>query len=250
MVIGICDDEKYIRSHIRSMIEQQESGCRIVEFSSGKELLAWLEDTKGHSMDLLFLDISMEDMDGMTAARRLRLQTDRRQEPVWGSLPLLIFVTGYAEYMPEAFGVHAFQYMVKPVKEQEFQRIFGQAVKECCRLKAGAPESPRELLLKKGSTMRSVPVDEICYLEENNRKVIVCLLKEKIAYYARLGDLERELGPSFFRIHRGYLIHMKYVERYDRKQVIMKNKDCLLLSRYKYQEFVHAYMNYITGESI
>lgn len=149
MVIGICDDEKYIRSHIRSMIEQQESGCRIVEFSSGKELLAWLEDTKGHSMDLLFLDISMEDMDGMTAARRLRLQTDRRQEPVWGSLPLLIFVTGYAEYMPEAFGVHAFQYMVKPVKEQEFQRIFGQAVKECCRLKAGAPESPRELLLKK-----------------------------------------------------------------------------------------------------
>ena len=97
MVIGICDDEKYIRSHIRSMIEQQESGCRIVEFSSGKELLAWLEDTKGHSMDLLFLDISMEDMDGMTAARRLRLQTDRRQEPVWGSLPLLVFVTGYAE---------------------------------------------------------------------------------------------------------------------------------------------------------
>ena len=246
--IGICDDEENIRSDIKEMIAGQEGDCRIIEFSDGRELLGWLKGPD--TLDLLFLDISMEEVNGMEAARALRERMREQEEPVWGSLPLLIFVTGYAEYMPDAFGVQAFQYLLKPVKEKEFRQIFQQAVREVRRLKKKRPEGPRELVLKYGSTVRRVPVDEICYLEGNNRKVIVSLCHEKIAYYARLGDLEQELGPAFFRIHRGYLVHLKYVERYDRKQVILRNQDSLLLSRYKYQEFVHAYMNYLAGETL
>jgi len=41
---------------------------------------------------------------------------------------------------------------------------------------------------------------------------------------------------------------MKYVERYSRKEVQMKNGDMLLISKYKYQDFVKAYLGYIRGE--
>ena len=48
-----------------------------------------------------------------------------------GSLPLLIFVTGYPEYMAKAFSVSAFQYLVKPIDEKEFEDVFARAVREC-----------------------------------------------------------------------------------------------------------------------
>lgn len=250
MHAGICDDEKPIRSYIRKLIEQQEEGCAVTEFSSGEELLDYLEAPDHRPIDLLFLDISLSGTDGVDVARQVRRQAAETRHSFWEGLPLIIFVTGYAEYMPEAFDVHAFQYIVKPVQEADFVRIFGQAVQACRQLAGRQTKKKKEILLKNGSVTRKFSLDEIYYIEGNNRKVIVCLPHEKIECYAKLADLEKELEPDFFRIHRGYLIHMKYVERYDRKQVYMKNQDCLLLSRYKYQEFVHAYLNYVKGESL
>ena len=133
-LVAICDDEEYVRSYMRRLIEKQGMNCNIREFSSGKELL---ESAKEECIDILFLDISMEEMDGMTAARQLRSQARQRGEAIWGGLPLLIFVTGYPEYVKEAFFVHPFQFLGKPIKEKEFLEVLGQAARECRCL--GAP---------------------------------------------------------------------------------------------------------------
>ena len=117
MNIAICDDEENIRIYIRKLIQKQETFCKITEFSSGKELLEFQDETNAEEIDILFLDISMGDEDGMTVAKQLRSQMESKKEAVWGSLPLLIFVTGYPEYMQEAFSVNAFQYIVKPIQE-------------------------------------------------------------------------------------------------------------------------------------
>lgn len=58
-----------------------------------------------------------------------------------------------------------------------------------------------------------------------------------------------ELAGQFYRIHRGYLVNLFHVESYDRTEVRMANGDKLLLSRYKYDSFVQAYMEYISEES-
>ncbi len=95
MNIAICDDEENIRIYIRKLIQKQEPFCKITEFSSGKELLEFQDETNAEEIDILFLDISMGDEDGMTVAKQLRSQMESKKEAVWGSLPLLIFVTGY-----------------------------------------------------------------------------------------------------------------------------------------------------------
>lgn len=246
MNVAICDDEEYVRSYMRRLIEKQGMNCNIREFSSGKELL---ESAKEECIDILFLDISMEGMDGMTAARQLRSQARQRGEAIWGGLPLLIFVTGYPEYVKEAFFVHPFQFLGKPIKEKEFLEVLGQAARECRCLAARGRQAPRELLVRTGNTTRKVPSEEIYYVESSNRKVILCLCHEKIIYYGRIGQLEEELSESFFRVHRGYLVNMRYVERYSRTEVWMKNGDSLLISKYKYQDFVKAYLNYISEEN-
>lgn len=110
------------------------------------------------------------------------------------------------------------------------------------------PEKPKEVLVRNGNRTRSVSADDIYYIESSNRKVTLYLRHEKIEYYDKISSLESELKPDFFRIHKGYLVNIKYVERYDRTEVKMRNGDSLLISKYKYQDFVKRYLEYILEE--
>lgn len=257
MNIAICDDEGYVRAYIRELIGQQEAGCKISEFSSGQELLESLGLGNGDSeppsgskgqegIDILFLDISMAGLGGMDVARKLRSRAGAGGEPILGSLPLIIFVSGYPEYAVEAFSVHAFQFLVKPISEKEFQEVFGQAVREYRCLAGKKRPAPKELLVRAGNTTRKVLAGDIYYVESSNRKVILCLGNEKITFYGRISQLQRELQEQFFRVHKGYLVNMEHVERYSRTEVWMKNGDRALISKYKYQDFVKAYLKFIS----
>lgn len=246
MNIAICDDEENVRIYIRRLIQEQETSCKITEFSSGNDLLQFQNQADAETLDILFLDISMKDMDGMTVAKQLRSQMERRKEAAWGSLPLLIFVTASPEYMLEAFSVNAFQYIIKPIQASNFKQVFAQAIREYQYLMAKKQEEPKEILVRNGSKIRSVPAHKIYYIESSNRKVILNLSHEKIEYYGKISELENELKPDFYRIHKGYLVNMKYVERYDRTTMQMKNGDSLLISKYKYHDFVKTYLHYIS----
>ncbi len=248
MHIVICDDEEANRMYIRKLIEKQGMEYNITEFCSGKELLQYQNETIDSEIDILFLDIAMEDMDGITVARKLRGHMERQQRAVWGSLPLLIFVTGSREYMQSAFAVHAFQYIVKPIQEPEFHRIFTQALREYQYLTGKGQMEPKEIIVKNKNQIRKVLADDVYYIESSNRKVILCLQNEKIEFYDKISNLEQKLQPDFFRIHKGYLINLKYVERYNRTEVQIKNGDSLLVSKYKYHDFVNAYLQYISEE--
>lgn len=246
--IAVCDDEMNIRNYLKKLIEQQKQDCRIVEFSSGEELLQFWRREDRERIDLLFLDISMEGSDGMETAAQIRSWKEEREEPLWGGLPLLIFVTGYPEYMPKAFSVNAFQFLVKPISEREFEAVFAQALRECRYLHRKRNIRPKEILLKNGSTTRNIRTDDIYYIESSNRKIIVSLREEKAECYGKISRMESELREGFFRIHKGYLINMKYVERYSRTEVQMKNGRSLLISKYKYQDFIKAYLKYISED--
>ena len=248
MNIAVCDDEENIRCLIKKLIEKQSKDCQIMEFSSGRELLHFWRQKDREQIDILFLDISMDGADGMETAEQIRDWKVEKNEPLWGGLPLLIFVTAYTEYMAEAFAVHAFQYVLYPFQETLLESVLAQAVREYHYLKPMKQAEPKELLVRNKTILRKVPTDDIYYVESSNRKVILYLSKEKIEYYDKIGVLERELYPGFFRIHKGYLVNMKYVERYDRTELRMKNGKSLLISKYKYQEFVKAYLDYMAKE--
>lgn len=207
MNIAICDDEENIRIYICKLIQKQETFCKITEFSSGKELLEFQDETNAEEIDILFLDISMEDEDGMTVAKQLRSQM-----------------------------------------ESNFEQVFAQTIREYQYLMAKKKEKPKEVLVRNGNRTRSVSADDIYYIESSNRKVTLYLRHEKIEYYDKISSLESELKPDFFRIHKGYLVNIKYVERYDRAEVKMRNGDSLLISKYKYQDFVKRYLEYILEE--
>ena len=237
--IAVCDDEKNIRSYLVSLIKKQGRECSITEYDSAD---AYLSDGKEH--DILFLDIEMggfdAGLDGMGLARHIRGIKTQKQ-------PIIIFVTGYEKYVYDAFDVGAFQYLVKPMNEQKFAEVFGRAAGQ---IVSEAEQRKKKLVIQYGGEGKVIPLNDIYYMASRNHNIVLYLKDGNIEYYAKIGDLEMELAGQFYRIHRGYLINLFHVEGYDRTEVRMANGDKLLLSRYKYDGFVQAYMDYISEESL
>ena len=232
--IAICDDEANIRAYLSSLIQAQDCPCEIVEYAYAGDCLA---DTQ--KIDLLFLDIELapsgSGLDGMALARKIR-------ECTTGTQPVIIFVTGYERYVFDAFDVGAFQYLLKPVDEAKFAQVFTRAA---AQIGTAREKSGRMLTLQSANTSKTVPLDSIYYIESSNHKVELHLKNGEFACYAKIGDLELELQDQFFRIHKGYLVNLSYVAGYSKRSVTLTNGERLFLSKYKYQDFVKAYLHFL-----
>ena len=232
--IAICDDEAPTRAYLASLIRAQDCPCEVVEYASAGDCLA-----SHRGIDLLFLDIELNATgpDGMALARQIREQSAVTQ-------PVIIFVTGYERYVFDAFDVGAFQYLLKPVDEEKFAQVFARAVEQ---IEAGRvqPQLSHALTLQSAGTSRTVPLDSIYYIESSNHKVVLRLKDGEFSCYAKIRDLEAELGDQFFRVHKGYLVNLAYVEGYSKTELTLTNEEKLLISKYKYQDFVKAYLRFV-----
>lgn len=120
MRIAVCDDDRAIREEISRLIQKQVPEVDIAEYQSGEELI----NAKGN-FDIYFLDIEMGKVSGMDIARHIRGQEESGRQR-----SIIIFVTGYWEYMEAAFDVNAFHYLMKPIDTEKFSAVFGRAWKE------------------------------------------------------------------------------------------------------------------------
>lgn len=230
MRIAICDDEEQIRADIAQKVRHIYPKEEVIAYPSGGELLS-----DKQIPDILFLDIQMPEIDGMETARQLR-RANRKT--------ILIFVTGIEDYVFQAFDVMAFHYLVKPFSEEKLQEVLKNAVEQYQSInKKPEHTKTRELLIKAGSTHIKVNMEEIVYAEVFNRKVIIHTTREDIEYYGKLSELEEQAGEDFFRTHRAYLIHYKYVDKYEATAVYLE-KGMAIMAKQNYPKFVKHYLKY------
>lgn len=232
--IAICDDEKNIRAYLSALVKKQGMECEITEYATAGDYFA-----DGVEHDILFLDIELEgpgqDMDGMRMARQIRGMEDTKQ-------PIIIFITGYEKYVYDAFDVGAFQYLLKPVDEQKFAGVFRRAAEQAA---AYTGQDKKALMIQYGGTGKTIPLRDIYYMESQNHKIAVHMKDGVLEYYAKMSDLEDELQGQFCRVHKGYLINLSYVDEYNKTEVTLTNGDKLLISKYKYEDFVKAYLRFM-----
>ena len=224
--IAVVEDEKVIREYLCRLIQGQKPESRIEAYAAGADLLA-----SGKRFDLVFLDIQMEGMDGMETARRLRELTD----------VILIFVTGVKEQVFDAFDVGAFHYLMKPVDEDKMLDVLRRAAQEVEKRQCG----PRYLLVKTEGSHRRIPVEDILYVENSGRKVILHMKTECLEYYERMNHLQEVLGEGFYRCHRGYLVALSAITGYDHESITVGSGDRIYLAKQKYGEFVKLYCSYL-----
>lgn len=226
--IAICDDEKAIREQINELIEKEKAGIGTNLYETGDALLA--ADKK---FDIVFLDIQMEGTDGIETAKKLR---ERDEDAI------LIFITGIREYVFEAFDVAAFHYLLKPIEEEKFREVFRRAGRELEKRKSKRRET---VFIKTRNRSFTLEKDSILYIESRGKKVEIHTTGETIEAYASMNEMEGQLGESFFRCHRGYLVNMVFVAEYDSESITLNNGGYVYLAKEKYGEFVKAYMRYL-----
>ena len=156
--------------------------------------------------------------------------------------PVIIFVTGYDKYVYDAFDVDAFQYLVKPVNEQKFAEVFSRAQD---RILTEAEQKKKTLVIQYAGANKAIPLDNIYYMESQSHKIVLYTKDGKVEYYAKIGELEEELQGQFCRIHKGYLVNLSCVDEYSRTEIMLTNGDKLPLSKYKYEDFVKAYLRFM-----
>lgn len=257
MRIAICDDEPEVRNDIERKIRLLYPEMELLLYEDGQELLS----TEA-LFDIIFLDIRMEGMNGMEAARALRAA---------GSDAVIIFVTALEEYVYEAFDVGAFHYLVKPLDRGKFYEVLSKAVTErqncaaerqntgaeCQNRAAGCKNARTEyrnaeaarmepgITVKTGAVTERVRLSEIYYMEVFNRKIILHKKDGVIEFYGKMKDLEQRLGEDFMRTHRAYLVNLRYVQKYNAAEITLENGQTVLIAKQKYAQFVKQYMHYV-----
>ncbi|RKJ18744.1 DNA-binding response regulator [bacterium D16-50] len=235
MNIAVVDDEEIIRQQIRGFIKKQKPEFYISDFATGEELLAAKVD-----FDIIFLDIQMEGMGGIEAARTLR---QKNMDAV------LVFITGMKEYVFEAFDVSAFHYLLKPIGEKKFTEVLGRAVDEVGRRKG---QKEQQIFIKTKNQGYTLNLSSILYIENRGKKVEIHTtdMEEIIETYATMDELEGQLEGGFYRCHRGYLVNMAHIVRYDNDSIFLSNGGKVYLTRKKHNEFVKAYMWYLQNGGV
>ena len=235
MNIAVVDDEEAIREQINNFIKKRNPDFNISGFATGEELLAAEKD-----FDMIFLDIQMEGISGIEVARTFRQS---------GVDVVLIFITGIKEYVFEAFDVSAFHYLLKPIEEQKFLEVLSRAAEEVRKRKG---QKERQIFIRAKNQGYTLSLNNILYIESRGRKVEIHTsdMEDVIASYITMDELERQLRDSFYRCHRGYLVNMAHIARYDSDSIFLSNGEKVYLTRKKHNEFVKAYMWYLQNGGV
>lgn len=230
MQIAICDDEKEICAFLAKSIERLYPEAEIAEYSSGDELLL-----ARILPDILFLDIQMDGTNGMETAKKIRRKNKKM---------VLVFVTAMEEYVFQAFDVGAFHYLVKPFSKERFDDILCRAVEQYQEqnITSELREEPC-ILVKARGICTKVKVADIVYAEIMNRKITIHTMEEDLEYYGKISELEQQVGKDFYRTHRAYLVHFRYVVKYD-ASVVYLERGSAMMSKGKFSDFVKQYLKY------
>ncbi|MCX4273171.1 MAG: LytTR family DNA-binding domain-containing protein [Acetatifactor sp.] len=217
--IGICDDEQAFAMELEEMIGQyaRETGTEIrtTLFQNGREL----SDSEKMELDLIFLDIQMDVMNGLEAAKRIR----ERDGKVG-----IIFLTSLTKYALAGYEYQAVNYVVKPIKYVRLKRELDRWLETCRR------EDKKYILVTNEDGRHRVDLCSLRYLETYNRNVKMHTDGGEIISYKKMKELEEELKDAhFIRCHSGYLVNPFFVKRVGKLEITLTDGEIIPISQPK-----------------
>ncbi|MBB3345331.1 LytTR family DNA-binding domain-containing protein [Luteimonas sp. RC10] len=197
MKVVIADDEPLARERLRTLLTQVPGVEVVAEVGDGR---AALDACAAHAPALVLLDIAMPGIDGLEAARHLNTFEPR---------PAIVFCTAYDAHALKAFEAAAVDYLVKPVRAERLQAAVERARAFVAGREAASVVADRQrthLCARLRGSLRLIPVEDIRYLQAEEKYVVVHHARGEDLVEESLKSLEEEFGDRFVRIHRNCLV--------------------------------------------
>ncbi len=223
MNVVIVDDEPAARRAVRECCEREPDMQISGEYGDARSALEAIQRQSPH---VLFLDIQMDSMNGMSLARAL----DPR------SLPLIVFVTAYDLYALEAFEVSAVDYLLKPFDDERFRATAARVrsrhesadgadrrvaldalLAQLERGARGRAEAQPRVLAESGSRMHMLDVAQVEVVEADRNYVRLTIGRESFHARSTLQQAEKSFATQpMLRISRSCLVNMSHVKEVSR----------------------------------
>jgi len=206
----IIDDEPLARSIIKEYLQRHPQIELVQECNDGFE---GIKAIMQNHPDLIFLDIQMPKINGFEMLELI-------EQP-----PAVIFTTAYDEYAIKAFENHAVDYLLKPFNQERFDKAIsrwrekrGGNTAEMTRplldTASQLPNQNQRVVVKTGSKIKIIPVDDILYLEADDDYVKIHTREGAFLKNKTMAHFESMLDPqTFVRTHRSYIVHVQRITR-------------------------------------
>lgn len=233
MRIAIVDDiaaeRNLLHTRLNYKLKQRSIQADVLEYESGE---AFLADAEQQPFTVVFLDIYMDGMSGMEAAKALRkLDTDC----------LLIFTTTSTDHALEGFQVRAMHYLVKPYTEQDLTALIDEILSRI-------PQPDNYLTVKVSGSDIQLPFKEMLYAEHFSHMIHVYttgnrVLTTRMSFGQFTSPLKED--DRFFLCSRGIVINMEHAIDFDGTAFLLDNGSSIPVSRDLIKTARQTFMNFL-----
>lgn len=221
-------DSRLLCQYLRQYAGEHNADIAMEAFSDGEDIAA----SYACQFDIIFMDIMMEFVDGMSAAEEIRGRDDR---------VIIIFTTTMTDYAVKGYQVGALDYILKPITYYALARSLDRAL-----AKLPGCDDSRFIILPLADGKRKIEFRDIYWIESRMHYLTFVTQKGEFRTYMRIKDVEQALSEhSFFRINKGTIVNLKYVEAVSGDNC-MVNETALPVSRRKKAEFLEALNTFLS----
>ncbi|MBZ9607261.1 LytTR family DNA-binding domain-containing protein [Clostridium estertheticum] len=210
--IAICDDEPVQVRVIEKYMESfnKEKKFHIICSNSGEQLLSQIQYKPAH---ICFLDIQMKGMNGLEIGKKIRELNKNA---------IIIFITGFKDYALHAFGIKAFDYIIKPITEERFKNLF-QEISEKLKITYRYAEEEKDLTIKTKEGIYNIKYDSIYYFEKHLRKIVAVCKGKNLEFNESFKNLKDHLDMTCFtQCHQGFIVNNKKISFYKNQQICVE----------------------------
>jgi len=226
----IIDDEPLALDMLESYVEKTPFLTLCGKFSGA---LQAMETLSFDTVDVLFLDIQMPDLNGLEFSR------------IIGDKTRIVFTTAFEQYAVDSYKVNALDYLLKPISYPDFLQAADKALRWYEMLRSGAGGSEmNSIFVKTDYKLVQIDLKDILYVEGLKDYVKIYLEKESqpVVSLMSMKSLE-ELLPAqrFIRVHRSYIVQTSKIKVVERNRIVFGKQYIPVSDSYK-EKFM-AFLN-------
>ena len=237
MKVYICDDSKSdllrLKHYLEKYAQNENIPMEIEAFETAKELFA-AHNAAEEKPVLIFLDIYMNQMDGIEAAKKLREA---------GIKTSILFTTSSQDHALEAFQVHADGYLHKPFDYDGFKHAMSKVSDQL-------HTEYKTVEIRVDRMSRKFRIRDICFAETDNHGVQIHCLDNDYRANITMEGIKELIGEekSFVMCGRSYLINLTYVENIDADTIYMKGNETISIPVRLRKQMKEQYHQYLLGK--
>lgn len=217
----IIDDEPVARDILCKYINDTPS---LVLSGECESALAALEFLKESSVDLLFLDVNMPRLSGISFLKSI-------SDP-----PKVILTTAYSEYALEGFELDVVDYLLKPFSFERFLKAVNKV-----SLKESNPGKDPAIVIKADGKTYRVQTNDILFVESMGDYLTLHTTDQKLTFYKTMKSFAEELpSASFIRVHKSYLIALNRIDYLEGNLIFIHGHEIPIGNAYK-EEFLNRF---------